>query len=310
MAYIPSSGSVVAFQGNPSVLQAVVAVTNTPSISGTVNIGTQSGSVVAVLQGNASIIALIQGSVATVAPANQSVSGTININPASVQVLNPVSLLAVNPNPSSVFVVNPVSVLTVTQSGAWSASLVGTIPGSVISFQAGTRISSISGTIVVQSIVGTYGEDVGHTTGDAGLLTFGVRNDTMSSVTSADNDYSPVSVGPIGEVIAANAPITKWVQGQTSIMYGTSVQTIAAQGASIFTYITAIQIANVSANVSLVKFTGGLGSTLGYTIAPANGGSNMYFPNGLKTGENSGFSASISGISSVFLSVQGFISKI
>ena len=88
MAYIPSSGSVVAFQGNPSVLQAVVLVTN------------------------------------------------------------PVSTLSVNPTPSSVLVLNPVSLLGVTQSGAWSASLVGTIPGSVVAFQGTsewTVKSSIAG---------------------------------------------------------------------------------------------------------------------------------------------------------------------
>src|SRR3990167_7271031 len=85
MAYIPESGSVVAFQSDPTKLVGTV-----------------------------------------------SVVGTINTNPASVQVLNPVSILAV------------------TQSGAWSASLVGTIPGSVISFQGTsewTVKSSIAGGI-------------------------------------------------------------------------------------------------------------------------------------------------------------------
>jgi hypothetical protein len=59
----------------------------------------------------------------------------------------------------------------------------------------------------------------------------------------------------------------------------------------------------------LVTFAGGLGSILGYTIAPAGGGSNIIYTNALKTGENSAFTASISGVASVLVSAQGFISK-
>ncbi len=160
------------------------------------------------------------------------------------------------------------------------------------------------------SIVGTYAEDAAHTTADKGLFVLAVRNETLSSITSADGDYSPIATGPLGEVISNNSPITKWISGQNSVMYGTSVQAIAPQGASIFTYITGIQLANPSANASLVKITGGLGSVLGWTIAPANGGSNIVFPNALKTGENSGVSASISGVSSVYVTMEGFIAKI
>lgn len=184
-----------------------------------------------------------------------------------------------------------------------------------VSIMGVARVSIMSNVNVIQagttitSVVGGYPEDSAHVTGDTGLFTLGVRNDTMSSVTSADGDYSPHSMGPIGEAIIANAPITKWVQGSTSVMYGVSVQAIAAQGSSIFTYITAIQVSNDSPNYSRVTVTGGLGSILGYTVAPATGGSNILFANGLKSGANSGISVSISGISSVYLTLTGFISK-
>ena len=197
--------------------------------------------------------------------------------------------------------VDVASVLTILPVTLTNSSLISVSSGSVISVWQSP------------SIVGTYVEDSAHTTGDKGVFVLAVRNDTLSSVTSADGDYSPIVVGPVGEQIVANAPLTKWIQGQTSIMYGTSVQAIAPQGASIFTYITALQIANTSPNNVYVTFTGGLGgatSTLGFTTAPANGGSNIYYPNGLKTGANSGFSASISGVASIFLSAQGFTAKI
>ena len=162
------------------------------------------------------------------------------------------------------------------------------------------------------SIVGTYAEDAAHTTGDKGVFALGVRNDTLSSITSADGDYSPMAVDARGGAITANAPITKWVQGTADlrVVLGASVTAIAAQGASIFTYITGVQVANMGSASVLVTFAGGLGSILGYTIAPAGGGSNIYYPNALKTGENSAFTASINGVASVLVSAQGFISKI
>lgn len=188
-------------------------------------------------------------------------------------------------------------------------SVLGALPVNV----TGSILSTVQGSVITvqqaSSIVGTYVEDSAHTTGDRGLFTLGLRNDTMSSVTSASGDYSPITTGPIGETIVANSPITAWLQAQTSVMYGTSVQAIAPQGSSVFTYISGVQVVNDSANNVIVKFTGGLGSVLGWTTAPANGGSNITYPNPLKTGANSGFSASISGVGSVYLSAQGFTSR-
>lgn len=118
MAYQPQSGSVVAFQGNPSVLQVLATVTNPvniSSVSGTVGasvIGTVpvtqvttpwnvAGSVAAFLNStNASVITV--GSPV----ANQSVSGTVG---ASV-----------------------IGTVPVTQSGTVITSLVSTAPSSVL----------------------------------------------------------------------------------------------------------------------------------------------------------------------------------
>lgn len=176
---------------------------------------------------------------------------------------------------------------------------------SVLSQSVGSVITIIQNA----SVAGTYAEDSPHTTGDRGLFVFGVRNDTLSSITSNDGDYSPFAVGPTGAITTNDAPITKWIQGTADlrVVLGASVTAIAAQGASIFTYIREIQVANMGSASVLVTFSGGLGSILGYTIAPAGGGSN--FITRLKTGENSAFTASISGVASVLVSAQGFISK-
>lgn len=183
--------------------------------------------------------------------------------------------------------------------------------------QSGTVISSISGTVVVQSIVGTYSEDAQHSSTEKGLFVLGVRNDTLSSITSTDNDYSPVATGPSGEVIAANAPITRWVQGTASIMTsaGGSVLVLAAGGSSVFTYVTGLQFAGFGSQSVLLTIGGGLGSVLGKYVVPA-GGSQItgFIPNAIKTGENSAVTASIGGsaavTSSVFVGIQGFTAKI
>ena len=248
--------------------------------------------------GKSSVITVAQGSVAAVIvggsiaasftpPANQSVSGTTG---ASIIGWVPVQ-------------VSNTSVITVWQNS------------SVIAVPTGNQ--SVSGTVnaVVTGTVATldnHSEDAANVSGDIGSFALGVRNDTLASVTGSDGDYTQITVGPAGENITANAPLTKWVQGTADFRQGNtgaSIVVIAAQGASIFTYITAVQVANMGSASVLVTLAG-TGSTLGYTIAPAGGGSNIYYPNALKTPANATFAASISGISSVLVSAQGFIAKI
>jgi hypothetical protein len=200
------------------------------------------------------------------------------------------------------------SVSGATTAPAGSVAAVRTDNASVITVWQNSSVIAI---LSAPSIVGTYSEDSAHTTAEKGIFTLGVRNDLMASVTGADGDYSQIAVGPIGETLTANAPITKWVRGNTDhrVTLGASLISIAAQGASIFTYITSAQISNMGPSSVLVTIGGGLGSTLGWTIAPAGGGSNIYMPNAYKTGENSAVTTSISGTASVLVSLQGFTAK-
>lgn len=233
---------------------------------------------------------------------NHSVSGALNVSGSVLLGSSNASVIGILQN-SSIIAINAGSVVALSQGSVitllQSSSILAVPVGSVITvFQA-------------PSIVGTYGEDSAHTSTDKGLFTLAVRNDTLSSVTSADLDYSPITTGPMGETITANSPITKWVQGTADFRQGNagaSIVVLAAGGSSIFTYATAVQIANMGSASVLVTLASG-GSTLGYTIAPAGGGSNIFYPNGLKTPGNFGFAASLSGIASVLVSAQGFISK-
>lgn len=296
----PANSSTIAYVQN-SVATVIVggsiAASFTPpanqSVSGTVQTDVR-GSVA---------VAIIAGSIAATftPPANQSVSGTVGVtgSVATLQGTNPwtvVSSLA-----GGIFPV----------SGSVAAVVTNTVPvtnvGSIISL----NIGSVIATLQAPSIVGTYAEDSAHATDSRGIFVMQVRNDTMSSMTSADGDYAPLAGGPVGETIVANSPITKWVQGTADLRTnaGASVAVIAAQGASIFTYITGVQIANMGSASVLVTLSGATSSIVGYTIAPAGGGSNIVYPNALKTNANGAFTVSISGVASVLVSAQGFTAR-
>ena len=245
------------------------------------------------------VVGSVSGSINIVG--NPSVSGTVNIGnvpQASVHGVVGASIIGLVP-------VTFAATANQSVSGTVGSSIIGIVPVT----QSGTQITSISGTVVIQSVVGTYAEDAGHSSGDAGLLALAVRNDTLVSITSADNDYSPQAVGPSGEVLTANAPLTKWVRGVASVFTGVIQPIVPAQGASIFSYITSGQVANASANNVYLTFYGAADSVIGYLPVPANSCALPIMPNAWKTNANGAFSASVSGVASVFLSFQGFISK-
>lgn len=271
------------------------------------------GSVIAVLQ-SSSLIGVVTGSVVALPTGNQSVSGTVGASVLGwvpIQTSN-TSVISYVQNSIAAIIIGGSIAATVTPAANQSVS--GTVGASVVGWVPVQLANSSIITVFGQSpsIVGTYAEDAAYASGDKGLFGLYSRNDTLSSLTSADLDYSGGAVGPVGELITANAPITKWIRGTADlrVVLGASVAALPAQGASIFTYITGVQVANFGPASVLVTFAGGLGSILGYTIAPAGGGSNILYPNALKTGENSAFTASINGTASVLVSAQGFIAKI
>jgi hypothetical protein len=237
---------------------------------------------------------------AVVAQGNQSVSGTVNLGIGATMIGSVVAYQGATPW---------VTVGSVYQGTGWSGSVAAQLTAST-----NTSVITIQ---QAQSIVGTYSVAGTHAAGDKGVYVLGARNDAMASILGADGTFVNPTYGPVGETIVANAPITKWVNGNASILGGVpltggSVAVIAAQGASIFTYITGLHIINAGATTQWLKLEGATSSTIGYAIAPAGGGTNMNFPNGLKTNANGAFTASISGSgtgASVYITAQGFISK-
>ncbi len=264
-----------------------------------VNIGSVLSALPVSISGNSSVSGTVGASVIGTVPVTQSGSWTQSVvGTIGASVIGTVPVVQ-----SGAWAVSVIGIASV--SGQVGASIVGTVPVT----QSGTQISSISGTVIVGSIVGTYADNSAHAQGSSGIFNLSIRNDTISSITSSNGTYSPNAVGAAGEMIVANAPLTSWVQGVASVFTGVIQPVIAAQGSSVFTYVTGVQVATASAtNVYLTRY-GATGSVVGYTVAPANGGSNIVLPNALKTNANGAFSASVSGVASVLIAAQGFTSK-
>lgn len=233
------------------------------------------------------------------------------------------------------------SVLTINPDGSINASIIGIPPavGSVVAFQGGapwaatnvgsvitTNIGSVVAVLqsssilavpvgsvitVLQapSIVGTYAEDATHSPSDKGLFAMAVRNDTNNAFTTTDVDYSPIAVDLAGRVI--NKPFsseTSRIEGYNSVV-STSVTTLVSTAGSLTrNYITDIMVANTGAVTTLITFKDGAGSILGYTIAPAGGGSNMIgFATPMRTGNNTSFDFQATAASSIlYVTVKGY----
>lgn len=286
-----------------AIISGSIAASFTPpanqSVSGTVQADIR-GSVATVIIGGSVATATTNSSVMLLNGANTigSVTALQGTNPWTV-----VSSVAGGIFPVSGSVAAVITNTNVNVSGSVVAVQSTTWPGSVAAVQAGTWKTSIAS---------NYATGAASVVSAIGNLALGVRNDTLASVLAlSDGQYIPWTVGPAGENITANAPYTKWVQGTADFRSNTggSVAVIAAQGASIFTYVTGVQIANMGSASVLVTLSGATSSIIGYTIAPAGGGSNIVYPNALKTNANGAFTASISGVASVLVSAQGFISK-
>lgn len=67
-------------------------------------------------------------------------------------------------------------------------------------------------------------EDAAHLTGDTGVMTLGVRNDTLAGLTDANGDYSPVSVTSVGQL---------WTKSRSEYADGTTIL-VTDEGPSIF----------------------------------------------------------------------------
>lgn len=275
------SPSVISYQAAGSIM-AVSATVNTGNSSVQLLNGVAAIGSVAVLQGtnpwqinmpSPSIIAYqAAGSV-------MAVSATVNTGNSSVQLLGGVAVIGsvatlqgTNPwliGNSSVQIVGPSSnnsVITVVQGSISTA--ITNISASIIATQ-GTN------PWVIGSIVGTYAEDAASGNNDKGIFTLGVRNDSLSSLVSADGDYTGWGTDSAGRHLIKPfvSEDGSLIDFSTSIV-STSVTLIAASVIGKKSYITDFWISNTGSVQTLITWKDGTTSILGYTTAPGGSGSN------------------------------------
>lgn len=96
-------------------------------------------------------------------------------------------------------------------------------------------------------------EDAGHTTGDVGVFSLGVRNDTLADVTNTTADYSQLSTDLKGRVMTAGAPRSLKGMAQVQLSNTTTETTILAATASTFHDVYGIILANTGATTTKVS---------------------------------------------------------
>lgn len=153
-------------------------------------------------------------------------------------------------------------------------------------------------------------EDAGHSSGDVGVFSLGVRNDTMATQTSNDGDYGAIAISKSGRVLVTPAPADAYVFGNASVAGTGDTSLVAASGsASLKTYITNLSFANTgSSNTLITVKDGNAGSTLFYTIAPAGGGSNIQLDIPIVTTANTAlYFACGTSSTTVYASATGYV---
>ena len=174
------------------------------------------------------------------------------------------------------------------------SSVYGNISGSVLSQQLGTRISSIVNSIPSSLLTGNYGH----------------RNDAVASFLGGNLTWNPIATDSAGRVLSRPfAPEAARIEGYASTVNLNANSIIAAAGTGLRNYITDVWVANTGAAATLVTFLSGGGiSVLGYTIAPAGGGSNLpglVTPMRTDAGATFDFRAA-TGTSVLYITAKGF----
>lgn len=179
---------------------------------------------------------------------------------------------------------------------------------------SGVDIGDVDVTSVIPGSGGTNlgkAEDGGHTTGDVGVMTLGVRNDALAAISGSDLDYTPPATDSAGRsIVIPFAPAAARAVGTATTTGTGDTSLVAASGdAGLRTYITDIIVANTGSATSLITFKDGNGgSTLGYTIAPAGGGSNLiHLATPIRTTANTAFYfAAATSSTTIYLTALGY----
>lgn len=129
----------------------------------------------------------------------------------------------------------------------------------VVGLNTGTnsigKISDITTSVVPGTGATNLGkaEDAAHSSGDTGMFSLGVRNDTLADTTNTTGDYSQLSTDIKGRVMTAGAPRSLKGTAQVQLSATTSETTIIAATASTFHDVYGLILANTGASTTKVS---------------------------------------------------------
>lgn len=239
MAYVPNSGSVVAFQSDPTKLVGTMSVIGALSPSSVWAVNTQFGSSVI---GHAPVV-IVGGSILTSSTANQSVSGEVSVSNFPVNQNVSGSVVAFQGTPEWT-VKSSLAGGIFPISGSVSATLTNTnvnVGGSVVSYQGtspwivapnNSSVITISSGSVATVIIG--GSIAASFTPPANQSVSGtVQTDVNSSVavviiggSIAASFTPPANQSVSGEVSVSNFPTNQNVSGSVVAFQGTAEWTV------------------------------------------------------------------------------------
>ena len=296
-------GSVATLQGtNPWVMSGSVMLLNGANVIGSVT-ALQGTNPYIVNFANSSILAIQQGtvisSVVNSTPSSLLTGASIfGMLPAGTQVLGSVATLqGTNPwvTSGSMMLLNGTNVIgSVTALQGTNPYLVSFANSSILATQQGTRTTSVVGSIPSSLLTGTYGH----------------RNDAVASFLGGNLTWNPIATDSAGRILTRpHAAEAARIEGYASTVNLNANSIIAAAGTGLRNYITDVWVTNTGAAATLVTFLSGGGlSVLGYTIAPAGGGSNLPgLVTPIRTGAGQTFDfRAATGTSVLYITAKGF----
>jgi len=273
MAYVPNSNSVVAFQGNPSVLQVLATITNpNQSVSGAVTVSnfptnpSISGQVGASVIGHAPVV-IVGGSIAAsfTPPANQSVSGTVQAellsSNGSVIVVGSFAPAANQSVSGTVHVDNFSSVIAYQLAGSVLATSATITPAANQSVSGTVNVGNFPATQNVSgSVVATQGTVpwiIGSVYGNVSGSIAGTyaNSNTPSTVTGIAMMFKQNVVTSVMTEVSPTFPLPVSVMGLTPVnVTNTNINVSGSVVASGTVTVTGLQGHSVSGTVNVGNF--------------------------------------------------------
>lgn len=272
-----------------SVSGTVTAVVNFPTTTFPA-IQTVTGTFYQATQPVSGTVTAITDFPTTTFPTTQTVTGIFNAGNQTVTGTIGITNFPTNQTVTGVF-------------NAGTQTVTGTIGGSVTVTNFPSGIVTVSAFPATQTVTGIFNAGNQTVTGSVGITNFPATQTVTGTFWQSNQ---PIS----GTVTAVLVPPADMVRGTANVTVSSDTSLLSASGsAALKTYIKSIQIYNTNTVTgTLITFKAGSGgAVLGYSAAPAGGGSNIDYGIPLVTPTNTAFYFSCTpSTSTVYIAAQGY----